>query len=306
MSTNSSSSLSVLPPLSSSSNSSTLPFYLTCQQSVPRRVIFSAYVVINACLLPLFLLILLMGLQWWRSRRSAGTKMSHSDFFTYNMMVPEIICVVGSVVFVLGSNSNKELLVLLGLFMFCIILPGQTLFHVLTCVDRYLAVVHPVPYMHRKDTLGVRIRTISTVCVWLLSALWVGIMKLYLPDFPTIPFFCFLGVCIWIIFFCCLSVLCALTRPGPGGAEDHRGQVDQSKRRAFDLILAITVTLHLRFVGLMVSFGLKNSILINLERFCAVLGSGIFLTLPSSLVLPLLFLHRAGKLPCCRKNAGSE
>lgn len=304
MSINSSSSLSDLTPPFSPSNSSTSPFYMTCQHVVPKNVIFSTYTAINTCLFPLYSFVLLMGFQRWRHHRSAGTTMSHSDFFTFNMMVPEIICVVGSIVLILGSNSNNQPILLLGLYLYCIIFPGQTLFHLLTCVDRYLAVIHPIAYMNRRETHGVR--NMSTVCVWLLCVLWLGLMKWYLPNFPTIPFFAFLSVCILIIFFCCLSVLRALTRPGPGQVDDPRGQVDESKRRAFYMILAITVTLQLRVVGLLVSFGLKNSIAIDLERFCLLLGSGIFLIVPSSLVLPLLFLHRDRKLLCCRKNAESE
>lgn len=304
MSINSSSSIGDLPPPFSPSNSSTSPFYMSCQHVVPKNVMFTTYTTINACLLPLYSLVLLMGLRRWRHHRSAFTMMSHSDFFTFNMMVPEIICVFGSMVFVLGSISNNQPVLLLGLYLYCIIFPGQSLFHVLTCVDRYLAVTHPIAYLNRRETYGVVVRNISTVCVWLLCVLWLVLMKMYLPNFPTVPFFSCLSVCVFIILSCCLSVLCALTRPGPGQVDDHR--VDQSKRRAFYMILAITVTLQLRFVGLLVSFGLKNGIAIDLDRFCLLLGSAIFLIVPSSLVLPLLFLHRERKLLCCRKDADSE
>ncbi|KAJ4945014.1 hypothetical protein JOQ06_013553 [Pogonophryne albipinna] len=56
---------------------------------------------------------------------------------------------------------------------------GESLFHVLTCLERYLAVVRPIIYLRLRNVQGVRIRNIS-----------IG-----------------------------LSVLCVLIRPGPGDGE---------------------------------------------------------------------------------------
>ncbi|XP_035989859.1 uncharacterized protein LOC110367669 [Fundulus heteroclitus] len=175
MSVNSSfSESSVLLPASNSSN---VPFYFACQQLVTRIIIYGVFATINTLLLlPLYILVLYLGIQqWWNKRLTpAARMMSPSDFFTLNMMIPEIICNVGSVLLTLGFHLERDLLLLLGLFLFSIILPGQSLFHVLTCVDRYLAVVHPIAYMQRKETHGVQIRNISNVCVWLLCFGWMG------------------------------------------------------------------------------------------------------------------------------------
>ncbi len=67
--------------------------------------------------------------------------------------------------------------------------------------------------------------------------------------------------------------------------------------------MTILGMLLLRFFGIF-CFGLNSLILIRKDVH-AVLESGIWLTLPSSLVLPLLFLHRAGKLACCRQSTES-
>ncbi|KAI9531410.1 hypothetical protein NQZ68_041621 [Dissostichus eleginoides] len=91
--------------------------------------------------------------------------------------------------------------------------PSTALFHLLTCVERYLAVVHPITYLGLRQGGGVRIRNIS-----------IGI-----------------------------SVLYVLKRPGPGEVGGNRKRVDQSKQRAFYTILSITGVILLRFGGNLIS-----------------------------------------------------
>ncbi|XP_038162028.1 uncharacterized protein LOC119797144 [Cyprinodon tularosa] len=301
MSANSSFSTGNFSDPLSTSNSSTVPYYLACQHSVPRMAVFTMYAIISTLLfLPLYIFVLYIGIQKWRHQRFEPARISTnpSDFYTLNMMISEIICALGSALFVLAMFSGGRLMYLLGLYFFSINVPGQSLFHSLTCLDRYLAVVHPITYMLKKDTLGVRIRNISNICVWLLCFGYLGIVYSHLPNFPIIPFFTILGISISVMFFCCFSVLWGLTHSAPGEVQNHKKQVDQTKQRAFYIILAITSTLMLRFTGLLVGFGLKNVGSLDQRNSCGRLDAAVLLTLPSSLVLPLLFLHRAGKLSC--------
>lgn len=301
MSVNSSSSLNVtfVPPPSS--------LYEQCQHSLASIVIYTMYTFFSVLLLPLYIFILYIGFQQWRYQRSgpSGQTMSHSDVFTFHLIIVETFGVFGTLIYTLGTFTNSMTVLMLGVFAFCIIFPGQTLFHLLTCVERYLAVVHPVPYIHLRETGGVRIRSISIGCVWLLCFGWLGVTILYLPHFPVIPFLCLMSVSIIVVFFCCLSVLRVLTQPGPGMMGKVTERVDQSKQRAFHIIIAITGALLLRLVGLLVSFSFYNMPSIRIEDLCALLDFGILLTLPCSLVLPLLFLHKTGKLACCRNNTES-
>ncbi|XP_078020848.1 uncharacterized protein LOC144459913 [Epinephelus lanceolatus] len=306
MSTNSSSSFNVTGILTSlrPSNPS---LYIECLSSMGSIAIFIVYTFTNILLLPLYFLILSMGFQQWRRQRSApaGHSMSHSDVFTYHMVTVEIFGVVGSFLYCLSIFTETVTMLLVGMFVSCVIFPGQTLFHILTCAERYLAVVHPVTYMRLRESGGVRIRNICIMCAWLLIVGWVGVTYLHLPDFPSIPLLCMMGASAIVICFFCLSVLCVLIRPGPGEVGKDKEQVDQSKQRAFHIIRAITGVLLLRTVGLLVSFGLYYLQSLSTVDLCTLMDAGIFLTVPSSLVLPLLFLHKAGKLACCRCNTES-
>lgn len=289
----------------STSNSSVKLFYSACQSLTGTKVIHTIYSLINIFLFPLYIFVLYVGFHRWVGHRSspAMTAMTNTDFFTYNMMVVEVVGVLGSLLYTSGIYFSSETSLLLGGFFFCCMYPGQTLFHVLTCVDRYVVVVHPVAHMCLREVLRVRIRNVSTATVWLLIFGWVGIYDLYLPDFPTVPFLPFLAVCFLVILFCCLSVLRVLTQPGPQEAGGRKGAIDQSKQRAFHMILGILVTLLLRVVGLLVSFGLDKWVSVHAVELCVLLDAGVWLTFPSSLVLPLLFLKRAGRMCSYRKGS---
>ncbi|KAL3050868.1 hypothetical protein OYC64_001190 [Pagothenia borchgrevinki] len=234
----------------SSSNSTLHP--ADCQTYM---FIFTALYVVYILFIPLFILVLYIGFQRWRKRGSAATT-SHTDVFTFHMVILELIGVLGYTIYCYGIYSNRTFQTV-GMIVFSVISPGQTLFHLLTCVERYLAVVHPVIYLRLRQGVGVRIRNIS-----------IGI-----------------------------SVLFVLIRPGPGEGGGKREGVDQSKQRAFYTIMAIMATLLLRFLSNLVSTSLYiSSVLGDCEEH-AMMWSLFWFNAPTSLVLPLLFLQRAGKLP---------
>lgn len=130
----------------------------------------------------------------------------------------------------------------------------------------------------------------------------MGVEHLDWPNFPAIPFFSNMGICILLISFCCLSVLHALIRPGPEEVGGNKGRVDQSRQRAFHMIVAITGVLVLRFAGILIFFLIQNALPVDTKEHCVAVESAVRLSVPSRLVLLLLFLHRAGKLSCCRKK----
>ncbi|KAL7375679.1 hypothetical protein ABVT39_021978 [Epinephelus coioides] len=272
------------------------PFF-HCSDVTVNFIISVAFTVTKFLLLhPLSILVLYLGHQRWRRQRS--TTMSHSDFFTVQMAAMELISQSGWVLFCCGYYADRPVMSIVGMYLCFIIFPGQTFFHILTCVERYLAVVHPVTYLGLRHSAGVRIRNISTGCVWLLCFGWIGVTALYMPEFPIIPFLSFLIFSLFVVSFCSLSVLHVLIRPGPGEVGGDREQVHQSKQRAFHTIMAIMGVLCLMFVGILVCVALDASPLLSSTDGCVVMISAIWFSLPSSLVLPLLFLHRAGKLQC--------
>ena len=255
-------------------------------------------------LLPLYILILYLGHQRWRQQRS-GTAMSHSDLFTYNMVVIELMNILGFILCCCAVFTDLPKMMIPGVFLLSVNLLGQMYFHILTCVERYLAVVHPVTYLGLRKASGIRIRNITIGCVWLLCFAGTGLLAIEENMSLSIIYFCLKALSLILVSFCSLSVLFVLIRPGPGEGGGSRQQVHQSKLRAFYTIMAILGVLLLRFGGNILTTALYTSPHLGEVERCGIWLCNVWICLPSSLVLPLLFLHRAGKLPCCKNNTES-
>ncbi|XP_078020892.1 uncharacterized protein LOC144459933 [Epinephelus lanceolatus] len=272
---------------------------LDCRFTRPASFFFiTHYITRILLLLPLCILVLYLGLQRWQQQRSTSTAamMIHSDSFTYHMVTMELVDLLGSIFNLCGVFLYRSDILLWGEYFWSFTWYGELCFHILTCVERYLAVVHPVTYLSLRGESGIRIRNISIGCVWLFC---VGVTICITLKYFLHVAFCFLILSLIIVSFCSLSVLCVLIRPGPGEQGGDRERVDQLKRRAFYTILAILGVLLLRSSANL-SWDFVH--MLGQGGKCATSVADIWFNLPSSLVLPLLFLHRAGTLACCKNN----
>lgn len=301
MSVNSSSSTTnaSLPP---SLNSTPSRFY-TCSDSVVGSHIFTAFACAYFMLvIPLSVLVFNVALRRRRRQRSV----SHSDVYTYHMVIMELIGFLGSFFYSCGIYIHLPLMNLGGVYILFVVFLGRLLLNCLTCVDRYLAVVHPIIYLGLKKAAGVRIRNISIGGVWLLCFGWVGVTSMYSPNLPVIPFFCIFGSALLLISFCSLSVLHTLNQSRPGGKGGDRERGNQSKKRAFNTIMAVMGALVFKYVVVILFIGVRMSHLLSYDDGCVLALSAFWSSLPNSVVLPLLFLHRAGRLACCRHDVESR
>ncbi|XP_051800001.1 uncharacterized protein LOC127532411 [Acanthochromis polyacanthus] len=277
-----------------------LPLDMHCYVTTPSSFILTSFLITRTLLLlPLCIFIIYHGLQQRRlnvSTSSAAT-MSHSDSFTYNMVTMEMIGVFGCILMICGVYSDHYNIIIVGFFLSFLIWYGEMFFHLLTCVERYLAVVHPITYLSLRKERGIRIRNISIACVWLLSV--VMVVLVVSEDATMVVDSCLSVFSLTVVSFCSVSVLCVLIGPGPGEQGGDKKRVDQSKLRAFYTIMVILGMLVLRF-----SWNLVANVNYLMEKGleCVMMSVGVWFNLPSSLVLPLLFLHRAGKLVCWKKN----
>lgn len=250
-------------------------------------------------ILPVCMTVLYLGFQQWR-QQTPNTPMSHCDVLTYNMVFIDLLQVVGSVFSCYSIHANVSGLLSASLYMLSVYLFGQMLFYSLTCVDYYLAVVFPIVYLSLRKPKFIRARNVTIGCIWLCNIPLVVLLRSLEHD-PIIGFLLSITAFLLLfIVFSCLSVLYVLIRPAPG--EGGRRQVDQSKLKAFNSMIAILTVLTFRFVGTTVCNVMFVSREVKEDEKCAVLLSLFCNGLPCTLLQPILFLQRTGKLPFCKNS----
>lgn len=278
-------------------SSKNLPLFMNCFLSKPSSFVFTAYSVINFLLfLPLCILVFKIALLQRRSTSPAAAA-HHSDCFIYNLVVMVLISVVGSFLCCYGLYSRHLSVLNIGCLIFSFSWYGQAISHILVSVEGYLATVHPVTYMSLRKKRGARFRNAEIVCNWLLS--FAGMSLVMFDSFFVVMDFALLMLSFIVIFFCSLSVLCVLVRPGPGQQGGVRKRFNQLKRRALLSVIVILEVLSLRFIWNLVWVAM----FVSGSGECLVMMGCAFSSLPSNLVLPLLFLRREGKLLCCSNHA---
>ncbi|KAF3837454.1 hypothetical protein F7725_004918 [Dissostichus mawsoni] len=228
--------------------------------------------------------------------------MNPLDVFTFHMVVMELFGMSSSVTCFCGAYKNHQNMVKVGCNMFAITSCVKMFFHVLTCMERYMAVVHPLTYRNLSKSGGVMIRNICVGFVWFLLAGLIALRLQMGNNFNMILFFCNLVLSLIVSSFCNISVVRVLNRAGPGEEGANAGKTDKLKQKALVTITAIMTVLLLRFSGNLICLSLGSSQVLSSYDTCVVLTSGVWFCLPSGYVLPLLFLHRAEKLPCLKYN----
>lgn len=268
-----------------------------CLKTIPGAVCMSTYTITNIIIqLPLCISIIYLGFQ----RQQSRTPMRHSDFFTYHVVATELMGILGSLVCICGIYKDVLCLAAVGMaIIFCYSF-GQMLINILSCGECYLAAVHPIAYLNLQNTKGIRIRNIASAGAWLFS--WaVTIVAMTEVRVSFVIFSCVLVCAIVIVSFFCVSVLCVLISSGPGKGGGASLRVDQAKLKAFNVMMAVMGSLMLRFVSNIIMCAILFMPQLGFMDQCIGFFSLAWTCLPSGVLLPLLFLHRAGKLPCIKK-----
>lgn len=296
---------------SSSSNASTppsQPMFLhdfdmfSCFNLTIGRGNIIVYTAVNIIfLLPVFALVLHMEVRrWWQQQRRT---MSHTDVLTLQIIVVELIGIFGATMISFASVTGMKAAMLPGSYSFVAYQFLIVFFHTLSCVEKYLAVVHPITYVGLKKEKGIRIRNACICCTWLLAFGEAGI-TIFLKRLLSICSTATITFNIAVISFCSLSVLCILYRPRPGTEEGSR-QVDAFKLRAFYTIIVVLLALLFRYGLTFFSTVMYYYSEVDEYKVCVLWMSSFWFSLPSRLMTPLLFLHREGKL-CCQNRRSRQ
>lgn len=276
------------------------PPFLQCFHVDAANYIFTAFCATDLfVLLPLLIITLSVVLQrWWKQYPALP---SHSDCIIFNMAVMELLSLLAYIFFCIAYYNQAHHIMMVTSQLCFVFACGQISFHILACLERYLAVVHPLIYMHPKKHT---IKKTSLACSWLFNLGQVFLISDKDLAIIIILYFTKQVFCLIIMCFCSVAVLRVLKRPGVG--REMKKRVDQRNQRAFNTILAIMITLLIRFCGNMISVSFFSSPVFSTTLRCLFINSSFWCGFPSSLVLPLLFLYREGKLPSCRTKTGEQ
>jgi len=231
----------------------------------------------------------------WLIITGAGSGVA-SEFFNLNLSVCGIIFSLYALISFLRTFSNLKEPVSLILVKFLMgnIFTVRPLFQCLICVERYLAVVHPVTFLKYKP---LRYKVICSAAVW-ITGLGSCVFCMFIVETNDLIFIWFSLLQFLLFFsiqlFCLVAVLRALKQSGPGERRREKEEENHMKRRAFYLILTSIMTLLIIFVpfiftGFFCILLQQNiTLFILFSSYCFVLGS----------FLPAFhYLWRTGNLP---------
>ncbi|XP_067231453.1 chemokine XC receptor 1-like [Chanodichthys erythropterus] len=179
----------------------------------------------------------------WLIVKGTGSSVA-SEFFNLNLSVCEIMFSLNCLLSIVVNTIRFKGFTTLPPFLQGLAFTGRPLFQCLICVERYLAVVHPVTFLKYKP---LRYRVICCTAAWIIilgSCLFCSFSSISNTFYMYSWFFSIqLLLLISIQLFCLLVILKSLKQSGPGERGRERGEENHMKRRAFIIILITTVSM---------------------------------------------------------------
>ncbi|XP_060882721.1 proteinase-activated receptor 3-like [Labrus mixtus] len=157
-----------------------------------------------------------------------------SDLFSLNLAMSELFFTLSGIWIWIVMKFNSLFFQSVFHFSLGLLYTARPLFQCCICVEYYVAVIHPVVFLRFKP---LRYRVACCCVVWLiilLSCIYnfcTSLIPLYLFLYfiQTLLLFC-------VMLFCCLSVLWALKRPGPGERDTGKKKSNAQRKRYMNQI----------------------------------------------------------------------
>ncbi|KAG5285818.1 hypothetical protein AALO_G00007790 [Alosa alosa] len=225
-----------------------------------------------------------------------------SKFYAMNVALCELVF---SLTVVVGNSAylstRHHCLLYMVLPSYAFIFSACPLFQSLICMERYLAVVHPLIYLKYKT---LRHKMTCTALVGVVIGGFTAAEIVYTPHFLIREFAILFVILLSIDVFCSLSVLWALKRPSPGEGEGQKDCMNVMKKSAFKTIMviqAITFCDHIFVTVMGLCGGFSED-----DWICTVDIINTFVFALCGFVQPLLYLQKMRKLPCAKERHDAE
>ncbi|XP_067296487.1 proteinase-activated receptor 3 [Pseudorasbora parva] len=269
-----------------------LAVYAKCAH-MPAVLIFYLVLQVINMLLGIPANITVLGLIW----KNKGDSSTSDIFIVHLAILDTLFCLIlpleiASLVYLTTSSPWYVLRFFYGLK------DSSPLFLSCICLDRYMAVCHPITFTKLKDKWH---RSLCAGAVWLAILAYAAAKSVgNIPKFEKV-FTVMILVAFAFMLFCNVSILWALRQSAPGRDERH-----PVKKRAFKMVLIILAIIVFNYFPPVALFPFKEYF--SLEVFgCYIHYIAFGFMDVSSCIQPVLYLSRE-KLPkfplCCRKTSG--
>ncbi|KAM3600354.1 uncharacterized protein V6R79_021906 [Siganus canaliculatus] len=231
----------------------------------------------------------------WLIHKNKGDS-STSDIFILHLAILDVLfCLIpplelANIVFLTTSSTWYVLRFFYGmkdsspLFLSCI------------CLDRYVAVVHPITFTDLKDRQH---RAILALVVWLITLVYAAAKCVgNIVNFEKVFTAMILAAFAFMV-FCNIAILWVLRQSGPGRDEMH-----PVKKRAFKMVLIILAIIVFNYFPPVALFPFQDYFSPEVFR-CYIHYVAFGLMDFSSSIQPMLYLSKEkllGSLSCCQTN----
>lgn len=219
-----------------------------------------------------------------------------SCFLEINMALCEILFIVLSPLALMSEckylNVPKSMQYVRYL-CYATLLTGRPMLQTLSCIERYVAVVHPVVF---RNYGALRYKFKYLTVGWFMALTVCLIMSFY-GEKAWYALIVQTLILIMVKLFCFLSVLRALKQPKPGDGGRDRETANQAKMRAVKIILILLISAIVQYIPLLLVWLLYLCLpqLAGLKLAADII---FFIMAGSGFIQPVLFLQRTRKFPC--------
>lgn len=255
--------------------------YEYCKDMPAVLIWYLAFQFINMLLgIPANLLVL------WVIHKSS-TDSSTSDVFILHLALLDVLfCLIpplelANIIFFTSSSTQYIL------YFFYGIKDSSPLFLSCICLDRYMAVVHPITFRELKDRWH---RTVLALVVWLITLVYAACKCVgNIVNFDKVFTAMILAAFAFMV-FCNIAILLALRQSGPDRDEMH-----PVKKRAFKMVLIILAIIVFNYFPPVALFPFQQYFSQNVFR-CYIHYIAFGLMDFSSSIQPMLYLSK--EKPC--------
>lgn len=215
-----------------------------------------------------------------------------AEFFNLNLTVCEILFCLCSVLYI--ASTKFPTLTAATYFLFAQPGVGRPLINCAICIERYIAVLHPVSFLKYKP---LRYKLLCSVIIWVIVIVFCVFCMFVLPNNLYLFICVYLPLYTLLLFiklFCFLAIVKALKNPSPGEIKKEKEKANLTKRKAMSVISIITIIMLVKFTPLFLVGTLYRTL--SVAYFKLIWCIVVVLALVLSYVSPVMYIYKVRTL----------